>query len=175
MSGNYVKVVLVGPRAAGKTTLGPELAGELGLGFRDGDDLVAAAVQQPAEDYLQSCGEDRFRAVETRVTREALESSEEEVLALGGGSVTSDLVRHALQQPGRFVVFVYASLDVLTARQKADPRTPLTGLGPEQEVAALLAARRELYREVCDMELDTSSANVRTCIRSIMDKMASAS
>jgi len=95
------KVVLVGPRAAGKTTLGRALADRLGWGFRDTDDLLAAAAGQPAEDYLQKAGEAAFRTIEEQVVGAALLSTDPEVLALGGGAVLSASVRKALRRNTR--------------------------------------------------------------------------
>ena len=54
-------VALVGPRAAGKTTIGRLLAQGLGHRFLDGDDLLAAAVGMPAGVFLQRAGEREFR------------------------------------------------------------------------------------------------------------------
>ena len=62
------KVVLVGPRAAGKTTLGRALADELSWSFVDGDDMVADAAGQPAEEFLAAAGEEKFRRVEAVVS-----------------------------------------------------------------------------------------------------------
>ncbi|MHC4918783.1 MAG: shikimate kinase [Planctomycetota bacterium] len=94
------KVVLVGPRAAGKTTVGRALADRLGWGFRDTDDLLAAAVGQPAEDYLQNAGEAAFRTIEEQVVGAALLSTDPEVLALGGGAVLSPGTAPGTAPPG---------------------------------------------------------------------------
>ena len=72
MQGNISKVVLVGPRAAGKTTLGRALAAELSWEFVDSDDLLAVQVGQPAEDYLRLSGEQAFRKVEEEIARAAM-------------------------------------------------------------------------------------------------------
>lgn len=170
---SQLKVVLVGPRAAGKTTLGRALAGRLGWGFRDTDDLVAAAVGQPAEQYLRADGEAAFRRTEEGVVLAALASSTREVLALGGGAVLSAAVRDALEDPRRplLVVFLHAPEPVLAARQAVAPRVPLTGKALHAEVVELLAARWRHYVAVSHMQLDTSSANVDACRRSIMAKM----
>jgi shikimate kinase len=170
---NYQKVVLVGPRAAGKTTLGKVLAQTLAWNFVDTDDLVASAVGQPAADYLQTAGEEAFRKVEEQVTLVALASPGQEVLALGGGAVLSKAIREALGQgQGHgLVVFLRAPVPTLVERQEAAPRPPLTGNTLRDEVTVLLAARWRYYVSVAHMQLDTSSANVDACQRSIMDKM----
>jgi shikimate kinase len=169
------KVVLVGPRAAGKTTLGKTLAATLGWGFVDTDDLVAAATGQPASDYLNTAGEAAFRKVEEQVTRIALAGPDREVLALGGGAVLSAEIRAALA-PGdpktrRLVVFLRAPVQALVERQQAAPRPALTGRPLRDEITVLLAARWRYYESVSQMQLDTSSANVDACQRSIMAKM----
>lgn len=173
--GSILKVVLVGPRAAGKTTLGKALADTLGWGFRDTDDLVAAAVGQPAEDYLRSAGEEAFRKAEEPVVQAAVDTSTQEVLALGGGAVLSAAIRATLrlghQQKRLLVVFLRAPVPTLVERQEAAPRAPLTGNALRDEVTMLLAARWRYYVAAACMQLDTSSANVDACQRSIMDKM----
>ena len=93
------------------------------------------------------------------------------VVALGGGAVLSLAVRSALRPASLFVVLLHAPPAVLAARQAVAPRVPLTGEALEDEVSALLSARREHYAAVSDMEVDTSSANVHACLRSIMDRM----
>ena len=121
------KVALVGPRAAGKTTLGGALAGELGWEFLDTDDLLAAHVGQPADDYLRLSGEQVFRRAEEEVARAAMARPGTQVLALGGGAVLSRQLRNALEGEHLLVVFVRAPVPTLVKRQMAVPRPPLTG------------------------------------------------
>lgn len=166
----YRKVVLVGPRAAGKTTLGRTLAQTLAWDFVDTDDLLASAVGQPASDYLQAAGEEAFRKAEEQVTLVALASPGREVLALGGGAVLSKPIREALGNQF-LVVFLRAPVPTLVERQEAAPRPPLTGNPLRDEVTVLLAARWRYYVSVAHLQLDTSSANVDACQRSIMAKM----
>ncbi len=176
MQANISKVVLVGPRAAGKTTLGRALAAELSWEFVDSDDLLAAQVSQPAEDYLRLFGEQAFRKVEEAVARAAIARDGPLVVGLGGGAVLSRPVREDLEDEQLLVVFVRAPVPTLVERQMAVPRAPLTlqtltGEALQQEVTVLLAQRWRHYVGVCDMQLDTSSANVDAGLRSIMDKM----
>ncbi len=184
MQGNISKVVLVGPRAAGKTTLGRALAAELSWEFVDSDDLLAVQVGQPAEDYLRLSGEQAFRKVEEEIARAAIARDGPRVVALGGGAVLQRPVRNDLEDEQLLVVFVRAPVPTLVERQMAVPRAPLTREpltrepltrepreALQQEVTVLLVQRWRYYVEVCDMQLDTSSANVDACLRSIMDKM----
>src|SRR5262249_10026393 len=101
-------VVLVGPRAAGKSTVGRLLAERLGFRFADGDDLLAVAAGRPAGEYLAAAGEPAFRRLEAQVTVAALAAADAAVVALGGGAVTIDAVREALRRPELFVAFVHA-------------------------------------------------------------------
>ena len=165
-------VVLVGPRAGGKTTLGMALAEHLAWDFVDADDLLADRVGSAAGDYLARVGEQEFREVEEEVVRAALSVNERRVLALGGGAVLSTEVRNCLSQSEHFVVFLYAPVEVLVERHDEGPtRPPLTGLPLKEEVERVFANRLPLYKSVSDMELDTFSTNVTVCLRSISDNM----
>ena len=106
-------IVLVGPRAAGKTTLAKLLAERLNYAFADADDLLAASVGCPAGEYLASQGEPAFRAAEQSIVTEALAANAGRVLSLGGGAVLAENVRDLLARPTHFVVFVSAPVSVL--------------------------------------------------------------
>ena len=150
-------VALVGPRAAGKSTVGRLLAARLGFRFVDGDELLAAAAGRPAGEHLAAVGEPAFRRLEEQVTVAAL-LADAAVVALGGGAVTIDGVRAALRRPELFVVFVHAPAAVLAARLRADAagRPPLTAMPLEREVEALLALRLPLYEEVAHARFDSA-------------------
>lgn len=169
-------IVLVGPRAAGKTTLARELASHLGYRCVDADDLLAAKVAHPAGEYLATAGELAFRAVEEEVSLAALEEApaadQGRVLALGGGAVLSGKIRVALARPAHFVVFLFAPVAVLAERQSAGAaRPPLTDLPLSEEVHRVFAARKPLYESVSDLALNTFSTDVPACLQSILATM----
>src|SRR5262245_12693032 len=151
-------VALVGPRAAGKTTLGRALATALGWDFADADDALAAAAGMSAADCLRSRGEAAFRALEERVDLPLL-ARNRTVVALGGGAVLSAAVRARLVAEDCHTVLVLAPVAVLVARQRAGgERPPLLDLPLEQEVEALLLARGPRYRGVAHTTVDTATA-----------------
>jgi shikimate kinase len=151
-------VAMVGPRAAGKTTLGRALATALAWDFADADDALAAAAGMSAADCLRSRGEAAFRVLEERVVLPLL-ACRRTVVALGGGAVLSAAVRARLVAEDCHTVLVLAPAAVLVARLRAGgDRPPLLDLPLEQEVAALLAARGPLYREVARTTVDTDTA-----------------
>ena len=169
-------IALVGPRGAGKSTLGRALAARLGWLALDTDDLIAARVGMSAGDYLVHAGEPEFRRIEAVVCGQALARDEPRVVALGGGAVLSEQVRAALRAPDVWTVFVEASVASLLERQRAvGGRPPLTGFPPVEEIRWLLQTRRALYEEVALLRINTDSANVDACVALVLDKMRSSS
>ncbi len=165
-------IVLVGPRGAGKSTVATAVGNHLGWPHRDTDDLIAQDVGYPAGAFLASVGEASFRVVEERIVTAALADNGGRVLALGGGAVLSAKTRSQLAHGEHFVVFLFAPVPVLLDRANIGPiRPPLTDLPPDEEVARLWQERLPLYQSVSDLELDTFSANVSACVRSIMATM----
>lgn len=154
-------LVLVGPRAAGKTTLGRALASRLSWGFRDGDDALAERVGEPAGAFLRRVGEAAFRAVEAEVTARLLAEPTAQsplVLALGGGAVLAATTERALRDPRLFVVFVVADPDTLTARLATAlvERPALTKMSHADEVREVLRVRRPVYERVARACVDTT-------------------
>jgi len=166
------RIVLVGPRAAGKSTLARALGARLGWRILDTDELIAVRVGSAASVFLAKSGEAAFRAVEQEVCVAALVAAPAPaVVALGGGAVLSVAVRVAMDRPDVFGVFLAAPVPVLARRQRAVPRPPLTGLPLEAEVKRLLDARRAHYEQVSRLQIDTKTSNVDACVASILDKM----
>lgn len=166
-------IALLGPRGAGKSTIGKALGPALGWPVVDTDELIAARVGCSAGAYLARAGEPAFRHVEEVVCRWALGPGEPRVVALGGGAVLTGGVRRRLQRPSVLAVFVEAPAPVLAERLRAAriSRPSLTGARPDDEVADVLAARRPLYEQLSRMRINTNSSNVDACVAQILDKM----
>lgn len=153
-------VALVGPRAAGKSTVGAALARELGWQFVDADERLAARAGMPAGDYLRQRGEAAFRRLEQDVSAPLL-LLPATVVALGGGAVLSETLRARLLRPAVLTALLLADPTVLARRiaAAATARPPLSDLPPEREVRALLAERLSRYRSVAQVEFDTDAAS----------------
>ncbi len=167
------KVVLVGPRAAGKSTLARALGPRLGWPVVDTDERLAERVGHPAGVFLAAVGEREFRGREEAICLEALAAPGRCVVALGGGAVLSAAVRTALRGPGVLAVLVEAPAACLAERQRrADVARPsLTDLPLEREVEALLRARLPLYETVAQLRVNTFAENVDACIAAVMAMM----
>ena len=150
-------LALVGPRGAGKSTVGRLAAERLGWAFCDADEALAARVGMPAGDFLRWHGEPEFRRVEGEVTAELL-GRERVVVALGGGGVLCPPVQQQLAAARVATAFLCAPTATLVDRIRAGGDRPaLTSLPLEREVEAVLCARLQLYRSFARVEIDTLS------------------
>jgi shikimate kinase len=82
-------IYLVGFMASGKTTIGRQLAYELGWSFADTDEDVEAEQKETIAHIFETRGEDEFRKVEARVVQKrvkAVRTGRPMVVSLGGGA-----------------------------------------------------------------------------------------
>jgi shikimate kinase len=145
-------LVLVGPPAAGKTTVGRLVAGRLGVGFTDTDELIVARAGKPVAEIFVDSGEQAFRELEAAAVAESLVGTDG-VLALGGGAVLSAATRRLLV--GHPVVFLATGVPAAAARVGLNRDRPLLLGNPRQLLRALLDARLPLYREVAAATVET--------------------
>lgn len=83
---NNLKIVLIGLPGSGKSTMGKELAGQLGFTFYDLDELISKKEGKPVSEIFYQEGEGFFRGLESQLLEEKLGSDEAFVLATGGGA-----------------------------------------------------------------------------------------
>ncbi len=139
-------VFLVGFMAAGKTTVGQELARRLGWDFVDLDAQIESRERQTVPDILRNKGEREFRRVEAATLRELAESLERDtVVALGGGTFAQPKNRELLRP--WHSVFLEVPLDELWRRGLEDSaKRPLRKDDPA-EFASLYGYRLPFYRQ----------------------------
>jgi shikimate kinase len=117
-----VIVYLVGMPGSGKSTVGAELAGRLGVPFVDLDVEIARRAGRSITEIFEADGEAGFRALEAK---ELLDASTHDpaVIACGGGVVLEPANRITLRNTGT-CVFLDVPIDVLAARVPAGRRPP---------------------------------------------------
>lgn len=157
-------IVLVGPMASGKTTLGTLLARRAGADFIDLDALVEARTGLSVGRIFEAEGEAGFRLRESEALEETLagsgrgEGQPAAVIATGGGAVLAERNRTLLAGRTR-VVWLHAGASALAARAAADaalsgPRRPLlSGVDPLARLSALQKGRLPFYASVASFLL----------------------
>jgi shikimate kinase len=150
-------VVLVGPPASGKTTVGTAVARALGVPFRDTDHDVELIAGSTVADLFVQHGEPHFRALEAAAVSRAM-AEHAGVLALGGGAVTDEGTRRLLVEHGRAggtVVWLDVDLPSAAHRVGLSRDRPILGLNPRAMLRTMLETRAPLYGEVATLTVAT--------------------
>lgn len=111
-------VFLIGFMACGKTTVGRLLAGELGYGFVDTDDLVERREGRSVERVFADSGEGQFRRAEWEILK-GLDGLDRTVVATGGGTFLGYAQRRWMIDRGR-TVWLDVPLDIARSRTAAE-------------------------------------------------------
>ena len=145
-------VYLVGMPGSGKSTVGEELAGRLGVPFVDLDVVIASEQGRSVTAIFAEDGEAAFRALEARALL-AASMDDPAVVACGGGVVLEPANRIVLRNTGT-CVFLDVPLEVLERRVQPDAERPL--IRSEGDLERLLTERGPLYREFAAHVVDGS-------------------
>ena len=161
-----MKLVLIGPPAAGKTRIGKRVARLLSLPFVDTDKLIVAA-HGPIVDIFAAHGEPHFRSLERAEVVKAL--STDAVLSFGGGAVLDPETQHDIAALP--VVLLTVQPHAVTARL-GNGRRPL--VRDLESWTALYERRRDLYARLADHTVDTSDLPTEQIAAEIADWARSA-
>jgi shikimate kinase len=163
-------LVLVGPPASGKTTVGTAVAGRLGAVFRDTDQDIENLAGCSVADLFVTEGEPHFRALEEQAVAVAL-ASHDGVLALGGGAVTSAATRELLVGYGRdggTVVWLDVDLPSAARRVGLSRDRPILGINPRAMLRHMLETRAPLYGEVATLTVPTGGRTPEDVVAEVL-------
>lgn len=164
-----MKIVLIGYRAAGKSTIGRILAAKLNIPFWDTDAMIEKSMGMPIKEIVALHGWDYFRAKE-KETIKFLTQKKDCVIATGGGVVlfreNIDLLKQnveLLKQAG-VIIWLNAPLHDIIERLKEDgqkdaSRPQFTPGNIVQETIDIMRQRLPLYESAADYTVDTLEKN----------------
>jgi shikimate kinase len=164
------RVVLVGLRCSGKTTVGRLLADALGWEFVDADDELVRRAGRTIREIFETDGEAAFRALEKEVLADLCRRDRVVVAAGGGAVLDPDNVR--AMREGALVAHLDAPVEVLWERMRQDPATgetrpALTELEGLDEMRAVAERRAPLYEAARHLAVDTASLDPERTARRI--------
>jgi shikimate kinase len=165
---------LTGFMASGKSTIGPILANSLGWTFFDVDKEIIKKEGMKITEIFKIKGEDYFRKVENELLQ-LLSKKQNVIIALGGGTVTSEFNREIIKATG-LMIYLKSSPEVAYKRLKFKRDRPAL-LFEEDElpteekfinrIKLLLEQRKEWY-EQADYIINTDSLPVGKTVDKIV-------
>jgi shikimate kinase len=116
-----MKIILLGYMGSGKSAVGNALLRKSGLPFKDLDEEISRREKRSITEIFKSSGEIYFRKKESEVLEELVNSKEDFVLSLGGGTPCYGKNLQLLQQNTETaLIYLKTNLDELTNRLFAE-------------------------------------------------------
>ena len=151
----------------GKSTVGRQLARQLGLRFVDSDHEIERRVGMPIREFFAQHGEEAFRDTE-QDTLDELTSLQGLVLATGGGAVLRPSNRDALHSRGH-VVYLRSSPEELFRRLRHDTQRPLLQVeDPLRRLRELYRDRDPLYRRTAHFVVEASRPSLHGLVGMVL-------
>ena len=147
-----MKLILIGPMASGKSTLGRRLSNRLQVDFIDIDKEVEKSAGVSISWIFDVEGEEKFR---DRESKELLKNINKDncVIATGGGIVLSEVNRNILKKGT--VIYLETSIQTQLERTINDKERPLLqeSSNKEQTLIELKKIRDPLFEECANITI----------------------
>lgn len=142
------------------------MARRLGTCFEDVDTLFVERFG-PIPEFFATHGEAAFRQLEEELIAERLaEGAHWDVLALGGGAVSSSATRSLLRP--HLVVFLQVSLQAAITRVGKDPNRPVMR---SADLHDRFAQRQQWYREVATFSIQVDRISSGKAARLVVQQL----
>lgn len=153
-----MRIILIGYRGTGKTTVARLLAQRLECGWVDTDDEIEHRAGMTIAEMFKTQGEGAFRDLEAKVVAD-LVRRDPSVVSLGGGAVLTEENRKAISRGCR-VFWLRADPATIQQRLQLDPasaerRPNLTPHGGLDEIVRVLGHRESIYESCAHHAVDT--------------------
>ncbi|EPR40860.1 Shikimate kinase [Desulfovibrio sp. X2] len=160
-------ISLIGIAGAGKSTLAPLLARELGWEWLDTDRLIEATYGGKLQAIMDACGTEKFLELEGRTVAHL--GAQRCVISTGGSVIYCDEAVRRLRLLGP-VVFLDISLESFRKRVgEAQGRAFVCREGQGRD--DVFTERRPLYLSCADVVVRTDEATPGECVRRIVDRL----
>ncbi|RZJ85566.1 MAG: shikimate kinase [Massilia sp.] len=148
----------------GKSTVGRQLARQIGVPFVDSDHEIEQRIGGSIRQFFDQHGEDAFRDLETEVIADLIGRLGTGVLATGGGAVLRERNRQLLHD-GATVLYLRSTPEDLFRRLRHDTTRPLLQVkDPLARLRELHHERDPLYRRCAHYILESARPSVQALV-----------
>lgn len=172
-----MKIILSGYMGSGKTAVGNELSKKSGLPFLDLDEEISRREGREIPEIFENSGEIYFRRKESEVLEELLESQEDYVLSLGGGTPCYGKNLQLLQNHTEVkMVYLKTGLEELTNRLFAERnQRPLISHLKTRELLEDFIRKhlfeRTYYYNQSDLIIATDDKSPEEIVKEILERL----
>lgn len=157
-------IALVGMPGGGKSTVGKQLARQIGVPFVDSDHEIEQRIGGSIRQFFDQYGEEAFRDLESEVIEALLNRPGDCVLATGGGAVLRERNRELLHA-GSTVLYLRSTPEDLFRRLRHDTTRPLLQVrDPLARLRELHHQRDPLYRRCAHYVLESARPSVHSLV-----------
>ena len=165
-----MRLILIGPMASGKSTVGRKLSKRLNLDFIDVDKEVERSAGVSISWIFDVEGEKKFRERESKELINSL-NADNCVIATGGGVVLYEQNRSLLKKGT--VIYLETSIQTQLERTINDNKRPLLqeSDNPEQTLRKLKEIRDPLFQECANITIKEGKNSHNEVINEIIDQL----
>ncbi len=165
-----MRLILIGPMASGKSTVGRRLSKRLNLDFIDVDEEVEKSAGVSISWIFDVEGENKFRERENKELTKSL-NNDNCVIATGGGVILAEQNRNLLKKGT--VIYLETSIQTQLERTLNDNKRPLLqeSDNAEQTLRELKTIRDPLFEECANITIKEGKNGHNEVIDEIIDKL----
>ena len=165
-----MRLILIGPMASGKSTIGRSLSKRLKLDFIDVDEEIEKSAGVSISWIFDVEGEKKFRERESKELKNSL-NADNCVIATGGGVILSEHNRNFLNKGT--VIYLETSIQTQLERTLNDNKRPLLkeSENAEQTLRELKGIRDPLYEECANITINESKNSHNAVVDEIIDQL----
>tara|TARA_Y100000746_G_scaffold48524_1_gene37580 strand:+ start:1247 stop:1753 length:507 start_codon:yes stop_codon:yes gene_type:complete len=165
-----MRLILIGPMASGKSTIGRKLSKRLKLDFIDIDEEVEKSAGVSVSWIFDVEGEKKFRERESKAFKNSL-NTDNCVIATGGGVILNEQNRDFLKKGT--VIYLETSIQTQLERTLNDNKRPLLleSENTEQTLRELKGIRDPLYEECANITINEGKNSHNAVVDEIIDQL----
>lgn len=170
------KIILLGYMGCGKSTIAQKLSGIIAVPYVDLDEYIEEKAKISIKEIFETHGEIYFRKLEHTYFLELLNSPNEIIIGLGGGTPCYANNHELLIAEGKTSIYLKASIDTLFKRLSPNKsKRPLIADKSDDEMKEFIAKHlfdRSFYYNHAQYKVNVDNKSIEETVNDILNILA---